>query len=47
MSDEETLELKELLVSHYSAMLEKEVGKAVKDRKYTQKDFNDMLNAGS
>jgi hypothetical protein len=47
MSDEETLELKELLVSHYSAMLEKEVGKVVKDRKYTQKDFDDMLNAGS
>jgi hypothetical protein len=47
MSDEETRELKELLVSHYSALLEKEVGKAVKDRKYTQRDFDDMLNAGS
>ena len=39
-----TLELKTLLVNHYSAMLKKEVGKAVKDKKYTQEDFDDMLN---
>ena len=47
MSDEETLELKKLLVSYYSGMLEKEVGKVVKERKYTQADFDKMLNADS
>jgi hypothetical protein len=47
MSDEETLELKNILVSHYSDMLGKEVGKVVKEKKYTQADFDHILNADS
>jgi len=47
MSDEETLELKRLLVKHYSAMLKTEVSKVVAEKGYTQKDFDDMLNAES
>lgn len=47
MSEEETLELKNLLVSYYSDMLEKEVGKVVKEKKFTQTDFDNMLNADS
>lgn len=47
MSDEETLELKRLLVKHYSTLLKKEVAKAVDEKGYTQQDFEDMLNAES
>jgi len=47
MSDEETLELKRLLVKHYSAMLKKEVSKVVAEKGYTRQDFEDMLNAES
>ena len=47
MSDEETLELKRLLVKHYSAMLKKEVSKVVIEKGYTRQDFEDMLNAES
>jgi hypothetical protein len=43
MSDSETIELKKLLVNHYSRLLEKEVDKVVKEKGYTQKDFDDML----
>ena len=45
MADEETLELKRLLVKHYSAMLKKEVSKVVVEKGYTRQDFEDMLNA--
>ena len=47
MADEETLELKRLLVKHYSAMLKKEVSKVVVEKGYTRQDFEDMLNAES
>ena len=47
MSDEETLELKRLLVMHYSAMLKKEVSKVVAEKGYSKQDFEDMLNAES
>ena len=47
MSEEETLELKRLLVKHYSAMLKKEVSKVVVEKGYTRQDFEDMLNAES
>jgi len=47
MSDEETLELKRLLVKHYSVMLKKEVSKVVVEKGYTRQDFEDMLNAES
>ena len=44
MSDAETLELKKLLVDHYSVLLEKEVNRVVEEKGYTQKDFDEMLN---
>jgi len=47
MSEKETLELRELLVSHYSAMLKTEVNAVVKEKGYTQNDFDKMLNGDS
>lgn len=44
MSEKETMELKRLLVDHYSNLLKDEVEKAVTKKGYTQKDFDDMLN---
>ncbi|HVV55685.1 MAG TPA: hypothetical protein VHC47_10190 [Mucilaginibacter sp.] len=45
MSEQETLELKELLVSHYSAMLKTELDEVIKNKNLTQNDFDKMLNA--
>jgi len=47
MSEEETLELKRVMVNHYSGFLDKEVTKAVEDKGYTQDDFDNILNADS
>ena len=47
MSDDETIELKRVLVKHYSAMLKKEVSKVIAEKGYTRQDFEDMLNAES
>ena len=47
MSEQETLELKRLLVKHYSELLKEEVTKVISEKGYTQKDFDDMLNADS
>jgi hypothetical protein len=47
MSDEETFELRRLLVKHYSAMLKKEVSKVVSEKGYTRQNFEDMLNTES
>ncbi|MEO6850769.1 MAG: hypothetical protein ABI166_09060 [Mucilaginibacter sp.] len=44
MSENETLELKSILVSHYSGQLEDELIKVVAKKGYTQKDFDAMLN---
>jgi hypothetical protein len=44
MSESETMELKMLLVNHYSTMLKEEVTKVIAEKGYTQKDFDDMLN---
>ena len=44
MSESETLELKKVLVHHYSALLKEEVTRVVAEKGYTQKDFDDMLN---
>jgi hypothetical protein len=44
MSEAETIELKTILVNHYSALLEEEVEKVIAEKGYTQKDFDDMLN---
>jgi len=43
MSEDETKELKRLLVDHYSALLEEEVTKVIAEKGYTQKDFDNML----
>jgi hypothetical protein len=47
MSEEETLELKRLLVKHYSKLLREEVTRVVAEKGYTQQDFDNMLNAES
>ena len=47
MSEQETLELKRLLVKHYSKLLKAELGKVVVEKGYTQDDFDNMLNAES
>jgi hypothetical protein len=44
MSENETIELKRIIVNHYSGLLEEEVTKVVNEKGYTQKDFDDMLN---
>ena len=47
MPDNEVLELKRLLVSHFSGILEKDVEEVIKAKGYTQEDFNNFLNADS
>lgn len=47
MSEVETRNLKTLLVDHFSNLLEDEVTKVVKDKGYTQEDFDKILNADS
>ena len=45
MSEHDAIELKRLMVNHYSGLLEEEVTKTVAQKGYTQKDFDDMLNS--
>lgn len=45
MSESETETLKKLMVNHYSGLLEEEIAKVTAEKGYTQKDFDDMLNA--
>jgi hypothetical protein len=47
MSEDETRDLKQLLVSHYNEQLQDEVNSVVKDKGYSQSDFDDMLNDNS
>jgi hypothetical protein len=47
MTEQETLEVKRLLVKHYSKLLKNEVNKVVAEKGYTQEDFDNMLNADS
>jgi hypothetical protein len=47
MSEQETLELKRVLVKHYSKLLKEEVTRVTAEKGYTQQDFEDMLNAES
>ncbi|HMR18674.1 MAG TPA: hypothetical protein PKA53_05205 [Sphingobacterium sp.] len=47
MSKEETLEIRNLLVNHYSEMLNKEVTRVIKEKGYTAKDLENILNAES
>ncbi len=47
MSENETKELKNLMVNHYSDLLDEEVKKITSVKGYTQKDFDDMLKGES
>jgi len=47
MSEQETLELKRLLVKHYSKLLKGEVSRVVAEKGYKKQDFDAMLNAES
>lgn len=47
MTDEQLLDLKRVLVRHYSAQLRQEVERATQERGYTQDDFDQMLTADS
>ena len=47
MSEQETLELKRLLVKHYSKQLKAEATRVVAEKGYTGQDFDNMLNAES
>jgi len=47
MSENETLEIKKLLVDHYSEILNQEVNKAIEDKGYTQEGLDNLLHAES
>jgi hypothetical protein len=47
MSEKETLEIRNLLVDHYSAVLKDEVTKAIEEKGYTPEDLDNLLNAES
>lgn len=47
MTDEQLLDLKRVLVRHYSAQLHQEVDRVIQERGYTQDDFDRMLTADS
>lgn len=47
MSEKETLEIRNLLVAHYSEILKEEVEKAIKEKGYAQEDLDNLLNAES
>jgi hypothetical protein len=47
MSEKETLEIRNLLVEHYSEILEHEVTKAISEKGYTAEDLDNLLNAES
>lgn len=47
MSEKETLEIRNLLVDHYSEILKNEVTKAISEKGYTPEDLDNLLNAES
>ncbi|WP_071506124.1 hypothetical protein [Arsenicibacter rosenii] len=47
MTDDQVLELKRVLVKHYSSLLHKEVEKVVEQKQFTRDDFDAMLNVDS
>ncbi len=47
MSEKETLEIRKLLVDHYSEMLKEEVTKAIEEKGYTEEDLDNLLNIES
>ncbi|MBO0931102.1 hypothetical protein [Fibrella aquatilis] len=47
MTDEQILELRRVLVTHYSALLHDEVERVIQEKGYTNDDFERMLNSPS
>jgi hypothetical protein len=47
MSEKETLEIRNLLVDHYSEILKHEVNQAIAEKGYTPEDLDNLLNAES
>lgn len=47
MSEEESLQLKRLLVDHYSGKLNEEIKKVATEKGYTQQDYDEMLKGDS
>lgn len=47
MTEKEALEIRNLLVDHYSEILKEEVTKAIEEKGYTQEDLDNLLNAES
>lgn len=47
ISQTQTLELKRVMVRHFSKQLKSELGKIVKEKSYSQQDFDKMLNQPS
>ncbi|BAU55822.1 hypothetical protein [Mucilaginibacter gotjawali] len=47
MSEKETLEIRNLLVDHYSEILKHEVTKVIAEKGYTSEDLDNLLNAES
>jgi len=47
MSEKETLEIRNLLVDHYSEILKSEVTKAIEEKGYTPEDLENLLNTES
>ena len=47
MSDEDTLEIRRLLVTHFSKKLQEEVQRIDEERGYTAEDYERMLNEPS
>ncbi len=47
MTDEQLLDLKRVLVHHYSTQLQQEVERVTQERGYAQDDFDQMLTADS
>lgn len=44
MTEEETLQLKRVLVKHYNSLLKTELEKVMQEKAYTDEDFEKMLN---
>lgn len=47
MTDEQVLELRRVLVAHYSTLLQNEVERVIQEKGYTNDDFERMLNSQS
>lgn len=44
MTEEETLQLKRVMVKHYNSLLKKELETVILEKGYSEEDFDKMLN---